>query len=90
MWKFTKSGYKGGDEDLLIGNKKVPVDFIGSIDGYLSTFEELLGLRAMVGYGFEGDIETAQLHDKAALLPVKCSGIVNKCRGVARPFEKVR
>ena len=45
----------------LNGNKKISKQFSEGLDGYLSTFGELLSLRSMAGYGFEVGIESAEL-----------------------------
>jgi HEPN domain-containing protein len=63
----------------LDGNKKISKQFSEMLDGYLSTFGELLSLRPMAGYGFEGNIESAELRKQNESLIPKCSRIVQAC-----------
>ena len=72
---------------FLAGNKKMPKDFLDQLEDYLLTFEGLLRIRSMVGYGFESNMDEAQLASKARKLIPKCSKIVSSCEDA---IKKVR
>ena len=72
----------------LVGNKKMPKQFLGDLDDYISTFGTLLRLRPLVGYGFESDVEKGVLEDQAKELWAKCSKIVIACQGAIKNAEK--
>ena len=46
--------HKEGGQMFLAGNRSLPKSFLEELDGFLATFETLLRLRPIVGYGFEG------------------------------------
>jgi HEPN domain-containing protein len=66
---------------FLAGNKKVPKEFSNDLDEYLSTFEVLLRMRSIVGYGFENYMEKGHLEEEAQKMLSKCSKLVKSSEG---------
>jgi HEPN domain-containing protein len=73
---------------FLSGNKKMPKKFADELDDYLSTFENLLSLRSIVGYGFESGLESAELEKQAESLVPKCHKIIIACEYAIKNIEK--
>jgi HEPN domain-containing protein len=69
----------GAARIFIAGNRKVDREFLGSLDGYLATFEALLRLRAPAGYGFEGQLAREEINAQAKALLPKCSEIISAC-----------
>ena len=71
----------------LAGNRRLPKTFTGSLDSYLSTFDELLKLRPFVGYGFESEIGRKELDVRAKRLLSECSRLVAACGRAIKGVE---
>lgn len=69
---------------FLAGNKSLPRPFVEGLDGYLATFETLLRLRPIVGYGFETGTNKQYLKEQAEELLPKCSNILAECEKAIR------
>jgi len=72
---------------FLLGNKKIPKSFIDQLDDYSSTFATLLMLRSIVGYGFEGGIDSAEIERQAKILLPKCSDMIATCENAIKHID---
>lgn len=69
---------------FLTGSKVLPKSFLENLDGYIATFETLLSMRSMVGYGFEGENEEKELEAQAKALMPECKKIIAACEEAIR------
>ncbi len=73
---------------FLIGNKSMPKAFTKELDGYISTFEDLLRLRPFVGYGFENGAGKKMMEEQAKAMLPKCAKIVSACEDAIGHVQK--
>lgn len=69
---------------FLAENKALPKPFRDNFDTYIATFETLLSIRSMVGYGFEGEKEKKELEAQAKSLIPECARIIRACEEAIR------
>ena len=74
--------------EYLAGNRKLPKEFLEGLEGYLNTFNVLLGFRPIVGYGFEERFEKWDFSVEARRLLPECTKIVSACEGAIESASK--
>lgn len=73
---------------FLTGNKAVPKSFLEGLDDILATFETLLRIMPIVGYGFESGATGNEIREQAEKLLPKCTRIVEECERAIRHAER--
>lgn len=70
---------------FLAGNKSIPKSFSERLDDFLVTFETLLKIRSLVGYGLETSAGKNEIKDLAVHFLPKCAQIINECEKAIKP-----
>lgn len=73
---------------FLAGNRSLPKSFLEELDGFLATFETLLRLRPIVGYGFEAGAAKSDIKEQAERLLPKCAIVITECGKAVKHLEK--
>lgn len=73
---------------FLAGNRSLPKSFLGELDDFLATFETLLRLRPIVGYGFEAGAAKSDIKEQAEKLLPKCAIILAECEKAVKHVKK--
>ena len=73
---------------FLAGNRSLPKSFLEELDDFLATFETLLRLRPIVGYGFETGTAKSDIKEQAERLLPKCKIIIAECEKAAKHVDK--
>ena len=62
----------------LSSNTSVPKAFVKKLDWMLEVFEDLLRMRSIVGYGFEGVVDKEELRVQLEVLLPKCLDLIDE------------
>lgn len=71
----------------LTGNNLLPKTFLEGLEGFLDTFETLLRMRSMVGYGFEGILDKEQMLKQFETLLSPSGNLISECEMAIRDIE---
>ncbi|MCL4336169.1 MAG: HEPN domain-containing protein [Candidatus Thermoplasmatota archaeon] len=72
----------------LRGNKLISQSFLADLENYLATYETLLRIRPIVGYGFEKGISKDEMRNQVSSLFPLCSRIIDECEKAIESIER--